>query len=412
MLFPAKHQGRTHTAMLFGGTQTPTRQSLATFEHVLDDFGKKQNAESALGSHPGILMNTLPLMESLRDRYPTGAHPLLMGPEKFGRYLSIMAECARARLAAMESGATQTAGLPRAESRGPAPGESLSQSYRGSQSDNVEYQKVPPIKVFDNLYYVGPGSVSVWLIPTTDGLILIDSAQEPLVDHVIDSIRKVGFDPRNIKYILLSHGHLDHFGGAGKIQALSGARIATLEEDWQLIDQTYQNPNPGRGRGAARDNGVPFKRDMVIKEGDVITLGKTSLKVYKLPGHTPGSPSFEFTVYDNGTPHKAFLFGGPGQRNGVEGGTQFLESIRRLKREQSDVEVPVHVHSYLTTYPWPGGGTVFEPAMKLAQRKPGQPHPFVDNATWRKWLDVAEAGTIKYIEDAKAGRGGGRGQTQ
>ena len=289
------------------------------------------------------------------------------------------------------------AGVVGAQQAGPAPGETLSQSYRGSQRDNNEYQKVAPIKVFDNLFYVGPGAVSVWLIPTTDGLILIDSAQEPLVDHVIDSIRKAGFDPRNIKYILLSHGHLDHFGGAARIQALSGARVATLEEDWQLIEKAFGAPaNPSRPLGPV------LKRDMVIKEGDAVTLGKTSLKVYKLPGHTAGSPSFEFTVYDNGRPHKAFLFGGPGQRNGVQGGTQFLASIRRLKREFADVEVPVHVHSWLTTYPWPGGGTVFEPAKKLAQRKAGEPHPFVNNAVWRQWLDTAEAGTIKYVEEAKA----------
>lgn len=288
------------------------------------------------------------------------------------------------------------AGVGSAQQAGPAPGETLSESYRGSQRDNNDYQKVAPIKVFDNLFYVGPGAVSAWLIPTTDGLILIDSAQEPLVDHVIDSIRKAGFDPKNIKYILLSHGHLDHFGGAARIQALSGARVATLEEDWQLIEKTFGAPaNPNRPLGPV------LKRDMVIKEGDTVTLGKTSLKVYKLPGHTAGSPSFEFTVYDNGKPHKAFLFGGPGQRNGVQGGTQFLESIRRLKREFADVEVPVHVHSWLTTYPWPGGGTVFEPAKKLAQRKPGEPHPFVNNAVWRQWLDTAEAGTIKYVEEAK-----------
>ena len=284
-----------------------------------------------------------------------------------------------------------------AQQAGPAPGESLSQSYRGSQSRNVEYQKVPPIKVFDNLYYVGPGNVAVWLIPTTDGIILIDSAQEPLVDHVIDSIRKAGFDPKNVRYILLSHGHLDHFGGAAKLQALSGARVATLEEDWQLIEAAGKQA----GRGGQPPPAVP-KRDLVIKEGDTITLGKTQLKVYKLPGHTAGSPSFEFTVFDNGRPHKALLFGGPGQRNGVEGGTQFLASIRRLKKEFGDVEVPVHVHSYLNTYPTPEGGTVFEPAKKLAQRKPGEPHPFVANAIWREWLKTAEAGTVKYVEDAKA----------
>ena len=141
---------------------------------------------------------------------------------------------------------------------------------------------------------------------------------------------------------------------------------------------------------------------MVIKEGDTVTLGKTSLQVYKLPGHTAGSPSFAFTVYDNGKPYKAFLFGGPGQRNGVQGGTQFLASIRRLKSEFADIEVPVIVHSWLTTYPWAGGGSVLEPAMKLKQRKAGEPHPFVNNAAWRQWLNTAETGTIKYIEDAKA----------
>jgi metallo-beta-lactamase class B len=275
-------------------------------------------------------------------------------------------------------------------------GETLSESYRGSQRDNVEYQKVPPIKVFDNLYYVGPGFVSVWLVPTSDGLVLIDSAQDPYVDHVVDSIRKAGFDPRNIKFILITHGHLDHFGGAAKIQALSGARVAMLQEDWQLIESS------GRSNAAGAATTAP-KRDMVIKEGDTITSGTTSLKVYKLPGHTPGSASFEFTVYDGKQPHKAFVFGGPGQRNGVEGGTQFLSSIERLQREFADVEVAVHVHSWLATYPYPGGG-MFERAQRLANRKAGEAHPFVDNPTWRQWLSTAHAGTIKYIENAKAGR--------
>ena len=277
----------------------------------------------------------------------------------------------------------------------PKPGETLSESYRGSQRDNFEYQKVPPIKVFDNLYYVGPGFVSVWLVPTSDGLILIDSAQEPYVEHVLDGIGKAGFDPRNIKFNLITHGHLDHFGGAARIQALSGARVAMLEEDWQLTEK-------GSAANASLAAQTP-KRDMVIKEGDTITSGSTSLKVYRLPGHTPGSASFEFTVHDGKQSHKAFVFGGPGQRNGVEGGTQFLASIERLQRQFADVDVAVHVHSWLATYPYPAGG-VFERAQLLAKRKAGEPHPFVDNPTWRQWLATAHAGTLKYIENARAGR--------
>ena len=278
---------------------------------------------------------------------------------------------------------------------GPAPGETLSQSYRGSQSKNVEYQKIAPFKVFDNLYYVGPGSVSVWLIPTNQGLILIDSAQEPYVDHVIDGIRKVGFDPKNIRYILLSHGHLDHFGGAARIQELSGARVATLEEDWQLIEAAGKGP----GRGGNPPPRAPA-RDMVIKEGDTVTLGNSSLKVFKLPGHTPGSPSFEFTVYDGGKPYKAFVFGGPGPRGGVGGGEQFLASVNRVAGMQ-DVQVAVHVHSWLTSYPYPNGG-IFERAQQLARRKPGEPHPFADNASWREWLKQVQAGALKNLQDEKA----------
>ena len=278
---------------------------------------------------------------------------------------------------------------------GAAKKEELSESYRGSQRNNEAYQKIAPFKVFDNLYYVGPGYVSVWLIPTSAGIILFDSAQEPYVDHVIDSIKKMGFDPKDIKYLILSHGHLDHFGGAARIQELSGARVAALTEDWDMIEKAGTTP----GRNGSSPPRVP-KRDMVLKEGDTLTLGGETLKFYKHPGHTPGSLSAEFTVYDNGTPHKAFLFGGPGPRGGVGGAEQFLDSMNRIAQIPG-IEVAVNVHSWLTSYPYPKGG-ILEREIELKARKPGDPNPFVDAESWKEWVKMAQAGAVKYLEEQKA----------
>src|SRR5882672_1097489 len=120
---------------------------------------------------------------------------------------------------------------------GPAPNETLSQTFRESHGRDVGYQlSLPGFKIFDNLYHVGVGTVSTWLIPTTAGLIMIDSSQEPYVDHVLDNIRNLGFDPKDVKYDLIVHGHLDHFGGAARIKELSGARIGLTEADWKMVD--------------------------------------------------------------------------------------------------------------------------------------------------------------------------------
>src|SRR2546428_8998011 len=206
--------------------------------------------------------------------------------------------------------------------------EPLSKTYRVTRANDVEFQKVEPFKVFDNLYYIGPGYVSVWLLTTPEGNVLFDTAQEPYVDWVINNIRKVGVDPKSIKYIILSHGHLDHFGGAAKIQEASGARVLAVDQDWKLIEQVGSRPG-AKGAAAPR---VP-KRDMVVKEGDTLALGGQSLKFHQTPGHTPGVLTTEgITVYDGRSPYKSILWGEAGYRGGLAAAAPFIN--RRGKDAQ------------------------------------------------------------------------------
>ncbi len=281
-------------------------------------------------------------------------------------------------------------------------GKTMSQIYRERGKEAVDFQKVPPVKMFDNLWYVGPGYVSCYLIKTSAGAILIDASEEPdMVTHVIDSIKKTGTDLKDIKYILISHGHIDHWGGIDRMHELTGAPVYATEEDWQMIEQVASRP----GRNGAPPPRAP-KRDRVIKDGDTLTLGDTTLKLYKTPGHTPGVMSTEFTVFDNGVPHKAFYSGGLGGRDGVKGFEQAVLSADRVAKMQG-IEVYLANHGWNpgTDYP---NGSLFERFVKLKARKPGEPNPFVDPASWKQNITEAQARIKNGLEEErkKAAAGG------
>jgi metallo-beta-lactamase class B len=288
--------------------------------------------------------------------------------------------------AALSAGVLFSSGAYAADA-GPAPGETLSQSYRESQSGNLEYQMVAPFKAFDNVYYVGPGYVSVWLLQTSDGLILFDAAEEPYVEHILSGIRSFGLDPADIKYIIISHGHLDHFGGVAHIQDISGARVAAMPEDWDMIEAAATRP--GRNNGPSPR--VP-KRDIELRQNQTIVLGETTLTIHQTPGHTPGVTSAEFYVYDNGTPHRAIFVGGSGARNNAYEDAVYTS---RLFTAMEGMEVAFLNHGWLGESTFPNG-SIFERAEALANRQPGEPNPFVDPASWNQWvsqgLERAEEG--------------------
>jgi metallo-beta-lactamase class B len=276
-----------------------------------------------------------------------------------------------------------------------SPTSPISQMYREKGKADVEVQKVPAVKMFDNLWYVGPGYVSCYLIKTSAGAILIDASEEPdMVMHVIDSIKKSGTDLKDIKAIFISHGHIDHWGGIDRMRELTGAPVYATEADWKMIEDVASQP----GRNGAPAPRAP-KRDRIVHDGDTYTLGDTTLKLYVTPGHTPGVMSTEFTVFDNGTPHKAFYSGGLGGRDGVKGFEDAVKSSARVAQFQGiEVYLPNHGWNPGTDYP---NGSLFERFPKLAARKPGEPNPFVDPASWKINITDTQARIAKGLEEEK-----------
>jgi metallo-beta-lactamase class B len=193
------------------------------------------------------------------------------------------------------------------------------------RSGPLEAQRKDPFKIFDNVYYVGLQTVSVYLVNTSAGPVLIDSGYAQTADWLVDGIRKAGFDPATIKYVFVTHAHLDHAGGAARIKQLSGARVALSAEDWAVVEMQQNNPQQ-------RQNFPPLARDMVLKDGESVTVGDTTFKFYLTPGHTPGAMSVEYQAKDGGRSFRVIEPGGLGLQYAPDWGPAFKKSIERLKQ--------------------------------------------------------------------------------
>src|SRR5688572_10120700 len=158
-----------------------------------------------------------------------------------------------------------------------------------------------PVKVFDNLYFVGQSEYSAWAVTTSEGIIIIDTVFDYSVETAVaGGLTKLGLDPKQIKYAIVSHGHGDHSGGAKYLQEKFGTRIVLSAEDWDLLERSTRNPNA---------QPVP-RRDVVATDGMKLTLGDTTLTLYITPGHTLGTISTLIPIKDNGRPHLAAAWGG------------------------------------------------------------------------------------------------------
>ncbi|HEY3115899.1 MAG TPA: MBL fold metallo-hydrolase [Chloroflexota bacterium] len=264
----------------------------------------------------------------------------------------------------------------------PQPGQTAAPQAPGPP-DRAQWH-AEPVKVFDNLYFVGMTEYSAWAVTTSAGIIIIDAIFDYSVeDEIVGGLKKLGLDPAQIKYVIVSHGHTDHVGGAKYLQDHFGARVILSQADWEPLD---------------RSGGTKPKRDMVATDGQKLTLGDTTLTFYLTPGHTLGTISTLIPVKDGGTPHLVAEWGGTNfnwRQNRAAYITPtrpdkfWYESYSKSAQRFRDIVAKAGADALISNHLNYDGSKTKLPA--LTKRRPGDRHPYViGNEAVQRYLRVAD----------------------
>lgn len=230
----------------------------------------------------------------------------------------------------------------------------------------LELPVIPAIRFFDNLAYIGDQFVGCFVVYTSEGLILLDSTEpEPRNIEIIENgLHDLGFTGHDVKAVLVTHGHGDHFGQAEYLQKTYGAKIYMSEiDDAFARDRTQFSPFGYY---------LETKLDGHLEDCADFTLGDTTVHVTWTPGHTPGCLSFIVPVYDEGRLHHAALWGGTGlPRDDLQALKDYRDSARKFSEVCDEYEVDVEI----ATHPFVDNGIErFEVARNIFD---GVANPFV-----------------------------------
>ena len=240
-----------------------------------------------------------------------------------------------------------------------------------------------PMKIFDNVYILGSVSTAIYAITTSEGLVLIDAGYPDQANTVLlPQLKRLGLDESKIKYVFLGHGHVDHYGASKYLQEKYGTRIVLSAADWDLVD-------PPASSGKQRRDDAP-KHDLVITEGQMLTIGDFSITAFTVPGHTPGTVGYIFPVKEGKKTYKAGLFGGnvlvPRIAYNLD---LYVDSLAKWQGIAKDYKVDVQLQNH------PHMLAITDKLNKLQSRKDGDPNPFViANGAYIKYFQVIQECTL------------------
>ena len=230
-----------------------------------------------------------------------------------------------------------------------------------------------PAKVADNFYFLGTKIHNAWALVGSEGIIIFEALYDYAApDEIADGMRRLGLDADKVKYVVISHAHGDHDGGARFLQdKMPAAHVVYGGPDWDAVDKSTNRPG-----------GKP-KRDMVGADGMKLSVGDASVQIVSTPGHTPGTLSFLVEVKDNGKPLRIAYVGGTaipfdGTAAYYDG---YIDSVKKMAKAAADFGATALISNHTE---FDNG---YYKAHTAANRKSGEANPF----------DVGRAAVGRYF---------------
>ena len=279
--------------------------------------------------------------------------------------------------------------------------QSFEEIEKMQQTKNLDYYAHPakyyvkPFRIAGNVYYIGDSKVCSHLIDTGDGLIVFDSGFQHSIHLMVQAIWELGFNPADIKYLIHSHEHFDHIGAANDFKELYGCKLVISKAGAEIMrnrpDLVYMQANPNPYASL-------FTPDLELEDGQVLTLGNTSIRCVLTPGHSPGVMSFFFDTVDNGTTYHVGYFGGAGyntlykkklEQDGLPLSMRqtFLDSLQKVREEPVDIVLGNH----------PRQNETLQKREKMLAH-PGT-NPFIDPQEWKRFIDELSTNFRKFMEE-------------
>ncbi|MBQ8509517.1 MAG: MBL fold metallo-hydrolase [Clostridia bacterium] len=249
----------------------------------------------------------------------------------------------------------------------------------------------PPFRIFGNLYFVGTEGASTHIVDTGDGLVMLDSGYQQSLYLVLHGMYSLGLDPMKLRYILHTHGHIDHMGATAALTRLTGAKSVIGRADRDAA-------NGMNDLSYARELGMtdlPFEPDILVDDGAEIRLGNTTFGCMATPGHTAGAMSWFFDVSGGAETFRCALHGGMGTNTmcrayleahhlSYDCREQFAAAMDRLAGERADIFLGNHMQHNHTPE-------------KYRRLLDGDSRAFIDPSEWASYCRWAKEHMLEMV---------------